>query len=155
MEDRVRPGIAARIFGPLIFVVGTPVALYVFLFQGFQLIAHWRDQALLFDKGAFYLLGVGLGMLSLAIATIQEGWFDRTLSQKKSTLLTRLALVGIALIPIAPNAAHFVINQMLTSDGYVVCEKASHQWRFVRDIVYIKPSVECSSSLRDELLGRS
>lgn len=155
MEDRVRPGITARIFAPLIFIVGAPVALSVFLFQGLQLIAHWTDEALLFDKGAFYLLGVGLGMLSLAIATVQEGWFDRTLSQKKSTLLTRLALVGMALIPIAPNVAHFVTNQMLTSDGYVVCEKASHQWRFVRDIVYVKSSVECSSSLRDELLGRN
>jgi len=155
MEDRVRPPILARIFGPLIFLVGAPVALAVFLQKLYQLIVHWADDAFLFDKGAFYLLGVGLGMLALAILTVQEGWFGRNLSKAQAVILSRLALVGVALIPILPNLTHYATDAVLKNDGYVVCESASHRWRFVRDIVYIKPSVECSSGLRDRILGRS
>ncbi|MBB5210490.1 hypothetical protein [Microbulbifer hydrolyticus] len=121
----------------------------------YQLVAHWADDVLMFDKGAFYLLGVGLGMMALAIVTVQEGWFGRTLSKAQAALLTRLTIVGVALIPIAPNVAHYLADELLRSDGYVVCEPASHQWRFVRDIVYIKPTVECSSSLRDRVLDAS
>ena len=152
MEDRVRLPIWARALGPLIFVIGAPIAFAVFVWEFYQLIAHWADDALMFDKGAFYLLGVGLGMLALAIVTVQEGWFARNLSKSQAAGLSRLAIVGVALIPILPNLTHFAADTLLKKNGYVICESASHQWRFIRDIVYIKPDVECSSSLRARIL---
>lgn len=155
MDDRVRPPLMARVFGPLIFVIGAPVALAIFVWKLYQLVEHWADDAFMFDKGAFYLLGVGLGMLALAIVTVQEGWFGRNLSKAEASTLSRLAIVGVALIPILPNVVHYATDTILKDDGYTVCESASHQWRFVRDIVYIKPGVECSSGLRDRILGRS
>lgn len=155
MEDRVRPSILARILGPLVFLIGAPIALGVFLNKLHRLILHWSDDVFMFDKGAFYLLGVGLGMLALAILTVQEGWFGRNLSKVQAVVLSRLALLGAALIPILPNLTHYAADAVLKGKGYEVCESASHQWRFIRDIVYIKPSVECSSSLRDHILGKS
>ncbi|MBY6189265.1 hypothetical protein KUV22_02425 [Microbulbifer agarilyticus] len=153
MPGRVDLPILARIFGPFIFIVGAPVALFVFLSNSYHLFTHWADEALMFDKSAFYLLGVGLGMAALAILTIQEGWFGRSLSKAQAGVLSRLILVSVALIPILPNLTHYAADRALKSNGYVVCESASHQWRFVRDIVYIKPSVVCSGSLRDRILG--
>ena len=155
MEGRVRPPVWACALGPLIFVIGAPVAMAVFFWEVYQLIAHWAEDALMFDKGAFYLLGVGLGMLALAIVTVQEGWLGRDLSKSQATALSRLAIVGVMLIPILPNLTHFATDTLLKNDGYVVCEPASHQWRFIRDIVYIKPGVECSRGLRERIQGRS
>ncbi|MFL0796328.1 MAG: hypothetical protein K6L73_02415 [Cellvibrionaceae bacterium] len=103
-----------------------------------------------FDKGSFYMLGVGVGMLILAIVTVQEGWLGKPLSKRQLAFLTKSAFVGIALIFTVPHLTHYSANKYFLEQGYKVCDDASHQWLFVRDIVYIKRSIECGSDLKTE-----
>lgn len=148
MEEREKPSWAIRIFGPLIFVFGSVAALLWFFYRAFYLFRGSLSEIVVFDKGSFYMFGVGLGMLVLAFVTVQEGWLNRPLSKKQSVFLTRLAIIGAALIFTVPHIVHYAANSFLEKKGYVVCEEASHQWLFVRDIVYIQETVECSENLK-------
>lgn len=148
MEGREKPSWGIRIFSPLIFISGSIAALLWFFYRILKVFIGTLSEIVVFDKGSFYMLGVGVGMLVLAIVTVQEGWLDRPLSKKQSTYLTKAALIGIALIFTTPHLVHYFANVYLLKQGYSVCEEASHQWLFVRNIAYIQKSIECSEKLK-------
>ncbi len=150
MEDREKAPLAIRIFAPLVFLFGSIAALFWFFYRLAVLFSGTQSEIVVFDKGSFYMLGVGIGVSVAAFTTVQEGWLGRLLSKKQSTLLTRLAVVSVASLFVAPNLIHYVANGYFSDRGYTVCEEASHQWLFVRDIVYIEQSVECSVNLKEK-----
>lgn len=150
MEGRIKPSLAVRIFAPLFFILGSLAALLWFFYRLFELFFGNFSEIEIFDKGSFYLLGVGAGMFILAFTTVQEAWFDKPLSDQQASLLTKGALLSIVLLFSLPHVIHYFADVNLKSQGYTVCEEASHQWRFVRDIVYIKDSVECSAELKNQ-----
>ena len=148
MESRERPSLAIRIFTPLIFIIGSAAALFWFFYRTYCLFGRNLTEIVVFDKGSFYMLGVGGGLAVLSFVTIQEGWLNRPLSKSQSKLLTKLAILSIVLVFMLPHIVHYVANNYLQNQGYSVCEKASHRWLFVRDIVYIQDSVTCSENLK-------
>ncbi len=148
MDGREKPSLGVRIFAPLFFISGSLSALLWFFFRVFDMFFGDLSKIEVFDKGSFYMLGVGVGMLILAVVTVQEGWLGKPLSQRQSAYLTKAAFVGIALIFTVPHLAHYSANKYLLGQGYTVCDEAAHQWLFVRDIVYIQPSVACSADLK-------
>lgn len=147
MEDREKPSWAIRIFGPLIFILGSLAALSWFFYRAYFIFSRALSEVVVFDKGSFYMLGVGVGMLALAMVAVLEGWLGQTLSKKQSVFLTRLAVAGVILIFTVPHFVQYVADDFLQGRGYSVCEEASHQWLFVRDIVYIQESITCSENL--------
>lgn len=150
MEGREKPSLGIRIFTPLFFISGSLAALLWFFVRMFNIFIGALPEIVIFDKGSFYMLGVGVGMLILAIVTVQEGWLDKPLSKKQSAYLTKGALIGIALIFTAPHLVHYFADDYLLNQGYTVCDKASHQWLFIRDIAYISDSIECNINLKDK-----
>ena len=148
MEDREKPSWAIRIFAPLLFILGSTAALLWFFYRLIALFSGAQSDIIVFDKGSFYMLGVGIGMLILAIVTVQEGWLGRVLSKKQSTYLTRLAVISLAVLFVVPHFVHYLTDSYLSIRGYSVCEEASHQWLFVRDIVYVQESMECNENLK-------
>jgi hypothetical protein len=150
MEDRDKPSWAIRVLGPFIFILGSTAALLWFFYRLFYLFKVPLPEVVVLDKGSFYMLGVGVGMLVLAIVTVQEGWLGKPLSNTQSKYLTRMAYIGIALIFTTPHLVHYLADDYLVKSGYSVCEKASHQWLFVRDIVYIQETTECSEALKNK-----
>ncbi|MBL4798110.1 MAG: hypothetical protein JKY50_11895 [Oleispira sp.] len=147
MDDRVKPSWAIRVFGPLIFVLGSIAAFLWFFYRAYSIFIGELAEVVVFDKGSFYMLGVGAGMLILAFVTVQEGWLDRQLSQAQSTFLTRLAVISVVLIITVPHTIHYFADDYLESEGYSVCQDASHQWLFVRNIVYVHEPVSCNENL--------
>ncbi len=91
----------------------------------------------LFDKGSYYTLGIGIGLLSLTFVTIKEFWGGKPITNKQNRMLTTLAIAGVVLLFLMPHMTHFITDKHLEKHGYIVCEEASQQWLFVRDIVYI------------------
>ena len=150
MEDRERPSLVIRIVGALLFIVGSCVALFWFGYRVIILLSVAQSEVIVFEKGSFYMLGVGVGMSVLAFTAVQEGWVGKVLSKKQAVILTRIAIVSIALIFIAPNLFHYIADTYFLNEGYSVCEEASSQWLFVRDIVYIQESIECSAKLTEK-----
>ena len=82
MEDREKPSWAMRIFGPLLFIVGALGALVWFFYRIYSLLLGMSEDVVVVDKGSFYMLGVGVGLLALSIAGILETWFLKTLTKK-------------------------------------------------------------------------
>ena len=150
IEDREKPSLAIRIFGPLIFLLSAIAALSFFFYNAYIFSVDISSRIVQFDKGSFYMLGVGLGFLALTFAGIQETWLNKLLTNKQSSLFSKLAISGVVLTFTLPHVVHYVIDDYLINKGYSVCEEASHQWRFVRTIIYIHDSVECSKDLTNK-----
>jgi len=151
MDGREMPSVGVRIFAPIIFIAGALAALLWFFYRAFDVFFGVLSELEVFDKGSFYMLGVGVGILILAIVTVQEGWLGKPLSKKQSAFLTKAAFVGIALMFTAPHLVHYFANDYFLKKGYSVCDEASRQWLFVRNIVYIQSSIECGAELKEEI----
>ncbi len=139
-----------RIFGPLIFVFGAVGALLWFFYRVFFLLEEMGSTVVVFDKGSYYALGVGIGLMAIAFAGVQETWLQKPLTKKSTSIISRLAIVGVVLTFTVPHVLHYVSNSYLKKNGYSVCEEASHQWLFIRDIAYIQTSIECDEDLKEK-----
>jgi hypothetical protein len=150
MKGQEKPSLLNRIVTPILFLVGGLSALLWFIYRIYMLVKGSGDDIVLIDKGSYYMLGVGIGMLDLAFVVIWEQWLVKPLTQRVATIFSRLAVAGVVFLLALPHAIHYVAGEYLEDNGYSVCEKASHQWLFVRDIVYIQDSVECSAKLKEK-----
>lgn len=148
MEGQVKPSLLNRIVTPILFLLGGLAALLWFIYRIYMLIKGSADSVVLIDKGSYYMFGVGIGMLSLAFIVIWEQWLVKPVTKRVTTIFTRLAVASIVLLIALPHAIHYVAGEYLEANGYSVCEKASHQWAFVRDIIYVQESIECKESLK-------
>ncbi|MAZ86038.1 MAG: hypothetical protein CL693_00120 [Cellvibrionaceae bacterium] len=135
---------------------GTPLFLFLlgagalvwFIYRVFTLFSNGSSPVITFDKGSYYMLGVGVGLLALSYMIIREYWLRRPLSNKRSTFFSRVAISGVILAFLFPHVAHFAADRYLEEHGYSICEEGSHQWLFFRDIVYVQSSIECSAELK-------
>lgn len=132
---------------PLVFI------LILFSFSWFflsiiSLIQNISSPVVVFEKGACYMLGVGLGLSPFGLIIIIKYFIKKPITDSLKRLLSRLMISGLALLFIFPHLAHLAIDRHLTQRGYTFCEDATHQWRFYRDIVYIQPSIDCTADLK-------
>lgn len=148
METRDPPSLINRmITPPLTLICGISAALW-FFYRMIILLQNISAPVVLFDKGSYYMLGVGVSLLSLGFVAIVEFWGGKPITSRQNTIFSRLAISGVVLLFVVPHVAHFVADKYLDKNGYTVCEEASHQWLFVRDIVYVQSFVECSADLK-------
>lgn len=150
MENSVKPSLLNRILTPIIMLLSGVAAMAWFFYRIYFLIFGNFESVVLIDKGSYYMLGVGLGFLSLAYVIIWEQWFLKPVDKTVTSIFSWMAGSGVVLIFSLPHIIHYLADYSLTSSGYIVCQDASHQWLFIRDIVYIKDSVECSVDLKTQ-----
>jgi len=151
MKDRERPSWAIRIFGPLPFIFCSVGALLWFVNKFLLLLTGYSSNIVVIEKGAYYMLGVGLGLLALAYICIHEFWGGKPLTNKQSSVLTKIAIASVALTFLVPHLIHYIADDFFLGAKYSVCEAASHQWLFVRDIVYIRETIECTENVMQEI----
>jgi hypothetical protein len=145
--DIEKPSMLNRIFTPSSLIILSIGALWWFFYAVFELYKSLSSEVIEFDKGAFYLLGAGIGMVVLAIVAVQVGWFNRPLSRRQNSYFTKMALAGILLMLALPQIVHYFMNTYITKHGYSICQAASHQWLQDRTIIYIQPTIECQKDL--------
>ena len=150
MENRVKSSRLNRTLTPIVFLLGGSCALIWFIYRVCILFQGSDNNIVLIDKGSYYMFGIGIGMLDLSFIVIWEQWLAKPLSKKVTKIFYRLAVLSIVLLLALPHVIHYLVNVHLKSKGYSVCEDASHQWLFVRDIVYIQESLECNESLKEK-----
>lgn len=148
METRDPPSLFNKVVGPPLFLAGGFAASLWFFYRVIFLIQNISEPSIVFDKGSYYMLGVGVGLLSLGFVTAIEFWGGKPITNKQNAVFSKLVMSGIVLLFVVPHATHFTVDKYLENHGYSVCEEASNQWLFVRDIVYIQPSIECSEGLK-------
>lgn len=143
MDDKAQPSLLNRIATPIVFLVGGLAALWWFIHKLYLLVSSRTDAIVLVDKGAYYMLGVSLGMLALALVIIWEQWLRKPLTGGITAAFSRTAIAAIVTLIAAPQLIHYAANSYLASRNYSVCEKASTKWLFVRSIAYMDESTEC------------
>jgi hypothetical protein len=148
MEKGDSPSLIDRIGTPLfLLALGASAAVW-FISRAFSLFSNGSSPVVTFDKGSCYLFGASIGLLTLTYMIVREFWLKRPLTNKQSAFFSCIAISGVVLMFVFPHVAHLAADKYFKVYGYSVCEEASHQWLFMRDIVYIDESVECSSDLK-------
>jgi hypothetical protein len=155
IEDRDRPSTIVRIITPVICAfIGIPALLWfgvnLYTITG-ELLSS--SSIIVFDKGAFYLLGVGLGALTLAFVAGFEYWLDKPLTKRLNILCTKMALISVAVAILLPQVSHFSLHRHLVNNSYTVCREASHQWLTARTIVYLNSTENCHGVAEKRRIG--
>jgi len=96
-----------------------------------------------FNKGAFYLLGASIGLASIVFAGIYESGLGHTLSKALGSTITKVALAGLIIMLVLPHVTHYFVSSAVESDGYSICDAASHQWLYSKTIVFTRNEEAC------------
>ncbi len=103
-----------------------------------------------FNKGAMYMLGVGLSAGLLTFFMIYEIQ-NRKISESFNKKATRLALIFIGSIFIFPQIVDYGVHQKIKSIGYVFCAKQSYSWLHVQNKVFGLNEVACMQLNANEI----
>lgn len=92
-----------------------------------------------FDKGAYYLFGGGLYVTGTLLLLLY-GYLVKQVKPNKvlASIITVWFFFSIISIPILPQILSVGVGNYLENNEYTYCEKLSHQWTFVRTMVYTK-----------------
>jgi len=119
----------------------------------FKLLYRWHQTSssvILFDKGALYMLGVGIGLAVLTYAVLHEVILKRPLTDKFSKIMNIGALTSIIVMIIFPQVIHYPVEQLLEKRGYKICNQASYQWFLYRRIVYTSSPEICENTIENK-----
>ena len=146
MEGIEKPTALMRLGSPVFFISLTLMLLYLFTAEAVSTTSQLLNQpeSISFNKGAYYMLGAGLGAGALTIGIVASFWLGKMLSQKTVGILMKIAIGSIGLMFVLPHLVHYGVDRYLSNAGYEVCESASHQWLHSRTIVYVKSAEICA-----------
>lgn len=143
MKDRDPPSLAIRLLGPPLFIVGALATLFWFGSSAVDLLNNLGEKIVKVDKGSFYLFGVGFGLAILSFVLVFELWYGKPLNKKLTRVCAQMSVASIVALLVLPQVLHFAVDKYLISRGFSVCEKASQQWLFVSEIVYVDAADGC------------
>ena len=112
------------------------------LFETVSAISHGSVH-IVFDQGAFYLLGATIGLLALIWIMIYQGILMRELTEKVTSWFSRIAVAGILTAFILPIVSHVVIEEIVFDRGYELCSAKTSTWFYLSEIVYLKTGSDC------------
>lgn len=96
-----------------------------------------------YNKGIFYLPGVGLGSLVLIFVIIYESVLRKPLTQKIASRCTRIAIGSVVVIFVLPQLVGYGVDEYFSRIEYQVCDEVSHQWLHSQTIVYARDQSVC------------
>tara|TARA_R110001583_G_scaffold148791_1_gene300661 strand:- start:85 stop:522 length:438 start_codon:yes stop_codon:yes gene_type:complete len=112
------------------------------LFATVSAISH-DSLRVVFDQGAFYLLGATIGLLALIWIMIYQGILMRELTKKLTSWFSRIAVTGILTAFILPVVSHVVVEKIVLNKGYEICTAETSTWFYLSEIVYLKVGSAC------------
>lgn len=130
----ITPAKCATVFAFALFAIG---ALFAFGYYTFDVSIGLisKKDIIEFNKGAMYMLGVGLGAGLLVIFMIYE-LTGREISSSYNKRATKIALISIGLIFLYPQIADYIVSSKVGSMDYIFCEDQSYRWLHVQNKVY-------------------
>jgi len=103
-----------------------------------ELFGH--SQLVNFDKGSFYMFGVGSTLITIVIWGFLSKMYNKKLPEKLSKLFYGVFIASLLLTFALPQIAHMTVNNYLEGQNYQICEDKSHRWLHAVTIVYGKNS---------------
>lgn len=95
-------------------------------------------ERIVFDKGAFYLLGAASGLADLLFIMVYQGVLKKELSARVTKWFSRVAVLSILVAVILPTASHLTISRIVENKGYEVSAQESNSWLYLSEIVYTR-----------------
>jgi len=133
----------ATVFVFALICVGALIAFGIYGYNvAYDLIR--REELVEFNKGAMYMLGVGLSSGLLVTFMIHE-LIGKEISKSYNKKATRSALIFIGLIFVFPQIADYVILYKVKNAGYVFCENRSYRWLHAQNKVFAVDASTCET----------
>ena len=141
--------VLARTLSITFFSIGTLSALVWFFVSLIGVITLFRlnKPVITFDKGAMYMLGVGLGLLLLTITGFIQGVLKKKLSHRAEILFKRGIIVSVMLMLVTPQLAHYLVANSAQQRHYDICKAASYRWFLYSKFYYTQNEMTCNQLL--------
>ncbi len=123
----------------------TVFSAYSFGAALFEIVSTISNESVrvIFDKGAFYLLGATIGLLALIWIMLYQGILMKELTAKVTSWFSRIAVAGILTAFILPVISHVIIEEIVFDRGYELCSAEMSTWFYLSEIVYLKTGSAC------------
>ena len=154
-EQLVQP-FHVRIFSVLLFVL-LPIACLVWFGSSLNdLVSDLMNMRniITFDKGSMYMLGAGVGTLSFSVAVVYSAIFQRKVSFSVEKLVIKIALISIVVMFVLPQAAHLLINNVISDKGYQECVPLSHRGLRYDEYVFTQNEETCINLVAEKSLNK-
>ncbi len=151
MEDGQNTSVLVQYIGIFLIVaitLGAPVWFVLTLIDMVKEILI-VSPTVIFERGAYYSLGAGIGMGAIAAAMLLEAWTKKPLSTKATKIFTRTAIGGVALMFLLPVIAENVTENYLSEKGYGYCDVPSSSWAIYKDVNYTLDAETCSTIIEE------
>ncbi|NMM42378.1 hypothetical protein [Pseudoalteromonas arctica] len=128
----------------LLFILISFFALGVFGYFTFTLIFSILSESeiIRFDKGAMYMLGVGLTSGLLSFFMVYE-ILNKKVSASLNKKSIRPALIFLGSIFVVPQLAGLAVDYYVESVGYVYCKEQSSQWLQNQTLIFASNEYSC------------
>lgn len=132
------------------------IALSIFFWGLGSLVASLVQSApiVTFNTGVFRFLGVAIISVGIAIYAAIEWWQRSMPSAGLAKLLTRMMMVGLALMFLLPHLVHFPLEKYLFNHGYKICQPKSYANRAYQSVAYVIDVPACIEGLESNFKVR-
>ena len=103
-----------------------------------------------FEKGSFYGLGTGVGMLMLVYLFTSEFIFKKKLTKRAGGIFNKMLIICLVTTLGLPHIVHYAFLNHLESKSYITCEEMSTRWFHDRTIVYVQNRAVCEKLMADK-----
>ena len=137
MEERISKNTPSKYVTVIVFAIFAIAALLAFGYAAIDVTVSLisRKEIIEFNKGAMYMLGVGLGAGLLVIFMIHE-LSGKVISSSYNKKATKLALLSVGMIVVIPQLADYAVSLKVKGMNYVSCGNLSYRWLHVQTKVY-------------------
>ncbi|MBQ0732298.1 MAG: hypothetical protein KBT75_16480 [Oleispira antarctica] len=106
-----------------------------------------------FDKGAMYVLGAGVGALSLSVAVVYAAIYQRKVSFSIEKVLIKIALIAVVVMFVLPQIAHVLVNRIIDDNSYQECKPLSYRWMLYKKYVFTQDEETCINLVAEKALN--
>lgn len=154
MTESAAPSLQTKIISLAFFVV---LATGSLLWFGISIVGlyhqiHFHEAIVAFDKGAMYMLGVGVGLFLLVGGGVLQGLLGRELDAAAIKIFKWGMIFSLILTITLPQLVHYWVDHSAKTAKYEVCSEAGYQWLMYRKIYYADSRDSCSQFFQDEAL---
>lgn len=133
----------------LLFILIALSALIIFGYFTYVLMSgiFTGSDLIIFNKGAMYMLGVGLTSGLLSFFMLYE-IFNKEVSASLNKKSTRPALIFVCSKFVIPQLAGFAVNEYIKSIEYVYCAEESSHWLQNQNLIYANNELTCTKHIK-------
>lgn len=152
MGESATPSLKTKIISLTFFVI---LAAGSFLWFGISIVSlyhqlHFQEAIVAFDKGAIYMLGVGVGLLLLIGGGVLQGFLGREPGAAAEKIFKWGMVFSLTLTIALPQLVHYWVDHSAKTQKYEVCGEAGYQWLMYRKIYYADSRDSCSRLVKDK-----